>query len=97
MSFHLLTYTGSITTGSNTKLNAIPDPAMTTTNNNYLLPVDYRAKFAFAMGATLTAARITSPSIGANYSPQVRPLCVGGAIPNDPPLCSFLESPLLLP
>ena len=97
MSFHLLTFTGSQTASVLGKLNAIPDPAMTTTNNNYLLPVDYRAKFAYAMSATLANARITSPSIGANFSPLIRPFAVGAAVPNDPPICSYLESPLLLP
>lgn len=97
MSFHLFTYTGLVTAGTNAKVPAVQDPAMTTINSNYLLPTDYRAKFAFAMSPTMTAARITSPSIGANYSPQIRPINTAATIPNDPPFCSFLESPLLLP
>ncbi len=97
MSFHLMTYQGTVNAASYTKVNSINDPAMPTYNNNYTPPQDYHALFAFSMGATQTAARIASPTISKNYPPSIRPILASNAVPSDPNLCILLESPLRLP
>ncbi len=98
MSFHLLTYQGTVNGSSGyTKVNSITDPAMPTYNNNYTPPMDYHALFAFSMGPTQTTARIASPTISKNYPPNIRPIQVASVVPNDPNLCVFLEDPLRLP
>lgn len=98
MSFHLLTYQGTVNGSSAlTQVNAIADAAMPTQNSKYTLPADYMALFGYAQGATINRCVLDSPTLNTNYSPQIRPVSVASAVPNDPAIWVGLEGPMTLP
>ncbi len=97
MSFHLLTYRKSVGASALTQIDCVADSAMPNQSGKYTLPTDYFTLFCSAQGATMTQAVIQSPSLSANWSPNIHPIIGTLSTPSDPNLMLTIDSPLKLP
>lgn len=73
---HTLAYFKSVDNVANTALNAVSDGIITIQNNNFLPPNDMMILAAYVGSATLTRARLTSPTLRQVTQPQIRPVNV---------------------
>lgn len=72
---HVAAYSQSFTgAGAEFELLAIVDNFFTIQNNHFLPQRDTQVLFAAAMGATITRARLNTPTLGVTTSPHIMPI-----------------------
>jgi len=90
MSFHLLAYTKLAAAGStNEDIPGVTDGYATLANNHYVLQRDFRLRYAFAMGANISSARLNVPALRSVSLPHITPLEVGTSVSDVPAIADF--------
>jgi hypothetical protein len=90
MGFHLLAYTKSVAAGStNEDIPGVTDGYATLSNNHYVLQRDFRLRYAFAMGANISTARLNVPALRSISLPHITPLEVGSSVSDVPAIADF--------
>ena len=74
MAFHLLAYNGAQATTANTDVAPVTDNVVNIVNSHFFPQQDLRLIFAAGMGANITRARISQPSLRLVTLPFIRPL-----------------------
>lgn len=99
MAQHLVAFTSSQSAGTtNDQLNALTGTAEYVQNNNHVFRDEQPRQIAgiYVMGASLTRARIVSPSRRAVAPQQIRPITRAAAVPTDPNFADYRRKPMLL-
>lgn len=86
---HTSAYFLNIANVANTDVPAVQDGILTLQNNHILPPQDMPLLYAYAGSATLTRARLTSPSLRQITQPQIRPINVALLPANNPNVMTF--------
>lgn len=91
----LVGWAQSIATGNTLNyFNALPDPHVRVEGPNIICPPLNKVLFIYAGGASITEARLTSPSILKVFEHQVSPLNVGAEPLSPLPYADMGENPL---
>lgn len=88
--FHLAAYFESIDNTANVDINAAVDDIIAIQNNHLILPQDMWLLAVAAMSATITNARLASPSMRQIANPFIRPL-IAAAVPGSNPNVMILD------
>ena len=85
------------TAGVLTEVAALPDQHLTVDGDDILVPDEYDSLMAvFALGATITGARISSPTLRKRLMPDISPLNVGAEPVSGLRLFDLTKTPLKL-
>lgn len=95
--FHLSGYTVAIGTVADTDIPAIVDDIMTIQNNHFVLSQEHMLICAAAMSATISRAKLASPSMRQIASPYIRPVIAAAIPPANPNLWVLTQSPFRIP
>lgn len=101
--FHTLAYhfTSGAAAQTNADVASVADPVITQQQNHFIFTDDFRLGMAFALSATLVAARMNAPSMNAYGRHQIWPIESTGVqpavIPDLVQLADYLDSPVALP
>lgn len=94
MSYHLVVFSGSVSTTPNTDLPAVSDDVIVVQNNHFLPQRDFQLIFAVGIGANIVRQRIVQPSYRQVVEPQIRPLVLGSAPASDANVADYRRYPL---
>ena len=98
MLYHLLAYEESVTAGqSNVDLDLVPDTVFTGRNNHAIFYEKYQLLAAYAHGTSITASRISSPSLDAPSIHHIWPVSRNTNIPSRPVMADYRRNPIFLP
>lgn len=101
--YHLLAYhtQGGAAAQTNLDVPAVTDAVITQQQSHFVFTDDFRLGAAFAISATLTAARLNAPTMNAFGRHQIWPLESTGVQPavidDLPQIASYLNQPIQLP
>lgn len=98
MGFTLVAYTESQDTAAVlSEVAALPDQHITVDGDDLLVPDEFNYLMAaFALGATITGARLTSPTLRKRLMPDISPLNVGAEPVSGLRLFDMVNNPLKL-
>lgn len=94
--YHLCAYTETIDNTTDNDINAVVDDILTIQNNHYVLSQPMNLLAAAVMSATLSRAKIASPSMRQIASPFVRPINVAATPGNNPNVWLLDRNPFLI-
>jgi len=95
--FHLAAYAAAIGSTADTDVTAVVDDILTIQNSHFVLSQEMMLLSAMAMSATLTRAKIASPSMRQIASPFIRPIVIAAIPPANPNMALFDYSPFRIP
>lgn len=96
--FHTVAFFGSQGAGAlNDDLPALQDAWLTIQNNHFILPEQMKVLMAYGLGATITNARLNTPSFRLVSLPSVQPVEVGAAVPSLPHLAEYRDHEPVVP
>lgn len=82
---------------SEEELLALTDQTMPITNNHFLLPKPLNLLYAAAIGATISVAKLESPSLRYPAPPYLDALIASVDLPSDPNINDYRTNPLRIP
>ena len=92
---HLAAYSASNAAGAiDADTPAVPDAAITISNNHFVFTTDFLIKGAYALGAALARAKIQTPKFRQTSNPYIRPIEIGAAPPTRPNFADYRLGPL---
>lgn len=98
--FHLSVFTATAGGGAGTLVDmpAVPDPAVTLTNNNHVVfESDIQAQLFYSFGQTdITQVQFQTPRLRPIALPSIRPFDAAVAPSTRPPVSNYKRSPLML-
>lgn len=95
--FHLSAYTESIGNVADTDVDALTDDILTIQNTHFVLSQPMQLLGAAAMSATLSRAKLASPSMRQVASPFIRPIIAAVQPPANPNLWLLDYNPFVIP
>lgn len=97
MSWHTVAYKGTVAATADTDISAVTDGILAIQNSHFILPTSRQLIWARAGSATITRARLASPTLRQVFNPYIRPLD-GALQPSANPNVWLLDqNPLTLP
>lgn len=95
--YHLCAYSALLAAGTDLDVAAVRDDILTIQNNHFVLPRSMDLIAAAAMSATLSDARIASPTMRQIFNPHIRPITVGATPGNDANVWLLDHYPFMVP
>jgi len=95
--WHTCAWSASLSTGTDQDTAAVRDDILTIQNNHFVLPRPMDLTMAMALGATLSDARIASPTMRQIFNPHIRPINVSALPGNNTNLWILDHSPFVIP
>jgi hypothetical protein len=95
--FHLSAFFVSISTTADTDVPAVVDDILTIQNNHFVLQRPYQLLAGAAMSATISRAKLASPSMRQIASPYIRPLILAAKPPTNPNIWLLDHNPFIIP
>lgn len=97
MPWHTVAWRGSVGTTADTDIAAVSDPIISIQNNHFILSAARQLMWARAGSATLTRARLASPTMRQIANPYIRPV-EGTLLPgSNPSIWHLEEAPFTVP
>lgn len=94
--FHLFAFDDTITNTANDQINALNDQIFNITNNNFLPNQDMYLPCFMVLGAGVSTARLSSPSLRQITQPQLYPIHPTLSPTTDPNYVDYLTRPLVI-
>jgi hypothetical protein len=95
--FHLCAYTASIGPTADLDVAALTDDILSIQNSHFVLTQDMWLYAALAGSATLSRAKIASPTMRQIASPFIRPISVATLPGNNPNVALYYDNPWRIP
>lgn len=95
--FHLSALTVALGTVADTDVPAVPDQILAIQNNHFILTETMRLVLAWVGSATLTRAKLASPSMRQIASPYIRPVQAAVQPASNPPVWELLDNGFSIP